>query len=73
MEPKLMSFGTSAKVFAKSPLGIIALFIVLIYGMASMVLTFNENLEYQVIPLVYFLVFSYYCFFGFSLASCTAS
>ncbi|HML83870.1 MAG TPA: response regulator, partial [Bacteroidales bacterium] len=57
MEPKLMSFGTSAKVFAKSPLGIIALFIVLIYGMASMVLTFNENLEYQVIPLVYFLVF----------------
>lgn len=48
----------SAKGFAKNPLGIIALFISLIYGFACLVLsTVSSNLEpYERIPLIWFLV-----------------
>jgi CheY-like chemotaxis protein len=49
-------FSQSAKGFTKSPLGIIALFIVLVYGFASIVVSFGNNLSSYVAPLVYFLV-----------------
>lgn len=41
--------------FIRGPLGIIALFIVLVYGFASMVVGSSDNLEYFV-PLIYFMV-----------------
>ncbi|MBS7777654.1 hypothetical protein [Acidovorax sp. CCYZU-2555] len=51
------TFQTTAKSLAKNPLGIIALFIVLIYGFAALTLGFNSRLEAtERIPLVYFLV-----------------
>jgi lipopolysaccharide export LptBFGC system permease protein LptF len=41
----------------RNPLGIIALFIVLIYGFASLVLTFGANLQSEErLPIVWFLV-----------------
>lgn len=59
-------FSESAKGFTKSPLGIIALFIVLVYGFASLVVAFGRNLEEHVAPLVYFLVgFPVVVFVGF--------
>jgi hypothetical protein len=39
------SFGNTAKGLARNPLGIIALFIVLIYGFAALTLGFNSKLE----------------------------
>lgn len=56
MEP-LQTFGNTAKGLARNPIGIIALFIVLIYGFASLVVGFSGNLsatERQ--PIVWFLV-----------------
>lgn len=38
-------FGETAKSLARNPLGIIALFIVLIYGFASLVVGFSSRLE----------------------------
>ncbi len=59
-------FSESAKGFTKSPLGIIALFIVLVYGFASLVVGFGQNLSNHVAPLVYFMVcFPVVVFFGF--------
>ena len=59
-------FSESAKGFTKSPLGIIALFIVLVYGFASLVVTFGENFGSQIAPLIYFMVFfPVIVFFGF--------
>ena len=60
-------FADSAKGFTKSPLGIIALFIVLVYGFASLVVGFGqENLNEHIAPLVYFMVlFPVVVFFGF--------
>jgi hypothetical protein len=53
----LPSFGTTAKGLARNPLGIIALFIVLIYGFAALTLGFNSKLEAaERMPLVWFLV-----------------
>jgi len=49
-------FSESAKGFTKSPLGIIALFIVLVYGFASIVVGFGNNLEKHISPLIYFMV-----------------
>lgn len=50
-------FGETAKGLAKNPLGIIALFIVLIYGFASLVVGFSGSLEGgEKIPLIWFLV-----------------
>ncbi len=52
------TFTASAKSLAKNPLGIIALFIVLIYGFASLVLTFgSSSLESPAerLPIIWFL------------------
>lgn len=59
-------FAESAKGFTKSPLGIIALFIVLVYGFATIAVTFGSNLKDYVAPLIYFLVlFPVVVFIGF--------
>ena len=50
-------FAESALGFTKSPLGIIGLFIVLVYGFASLVVGLGSNLSEHVAPLVYFMVF----------------
>jgi CheY-like chemotaxis protein len=50
-------FAESALGFTKSPLGIIALFIVLVYGFASLVVTFGSDLSDHIAPLIYFMVF----------------
>lgn len=58
MNDPIHSFGETAKKLVRNPLGIIALFIVLVYGMASVVTISTETLavnERQ--PLIYFLVF----------------
>jgi hypothetical protein len=53
----LPTFGTTARGLARNPLGIIALFIVLIYGFAALTLGFNSKLEAaERVPLVWFLV-----------------
>jgi len=59
-------FSESAKGFTKSPLGIIALFIVLVYGFASIVVGFGQNLSEHIAPLIYFMVlFPVLVFTGF--------
>lgn len=59
-------FAESAKGFTKSPLGIIALFIVLVYGFATIAVTFGSNLKDYIAPLIYFLVlFPIVVFIGF--------
>jgi len=60
-------FADSAKGFTKSPLGIIALFIVLVYGFASFVVGFGEaHLKEHIASLVYFMVlFPVLVFLGF--------
>jgi len=59
-------FAESALGFTKSPLGIIALFIVLVYGFASLVVGFGAGLSGNVVPLIYFMVFfPVLVFFGF--------
>lgn len=51
------SFGQTAKGLAKNPLGIIALFIVLVYGLAALVTAFGNSLTAsERLPLVWFLV-----------------
>lgn len=50
-------FAESALGFTKSPLGIIALFIVLVYGFASLVVGLGSGLSQNVVPLIYFMVF----------------
>ncbi len=58
MNSDLKPFGETAKGLAKNPLGIIALFIVLVYGFASLVTAFGSSLTSgERLPLVYFLVF----------------
>lgn len=56
MPNSVSKFSESAKGFSKSPLGIIALFIVLVYGFASMAVGFGQHLAEHVVPLIYFLV-----------------
>lgn len=50
-------FAESALGFTKSPLGIIALFIVLVYGFASLVVGLGSGLSEHIVPLIYFMVF----------------
>lgn len=50
-------FTESAQSFTKSLLGIIALFIVFVYGFASLVVGLGAGLSENVIPLIYFMVF----------------
>lgn len=53
----IRDFGDTAKGLARNPLGIIALFIVLIYGLASLVVGFSSRLEGgDRLPLIWFLV-----------------
>lgn len=57
MATDVKSFAESAKGFTKSPLGIIALFIVLVYGFATLAVVFGDNFKDYIAPLIYFLVF----------------
>jgi len=51
------SFGETAKSLARNPLGIIALFIVLVYGFASLVTDFAGSFtSAERLPLIYFLI-----------------
>ncbi len=60
------NFAESAKSFTKSPLGIIALFIVLVYGFASLVVGLGQGISEHIAPLIYFMVFfPAIVFFGF--------
>jgi CheY-like chemotaxis protein len=53
----LREFGTTAQSLSRSPLGIIALFIVLVYGLACIVLITGRSLsEPERLPLIYFLI-----------------
>ncbi len=62
----IKEFSESAKGFTKSPLGIIALFIVLVYGFASIVVGFGHGLNDHIEPLIYFMVlFPVIVFSGF--------
>lgn len=66
MASDLTGFANSATGFTKSPLGIIALFIVLVYGFATLAVTFGDNLAEHVGVLIYFLVlFPVVVFVGF--------
>jgi CheY-like chemotaxis protein len=57
MSSDIKTFGDTAKSLARNPLGIIALFIVLVYGFASLVTAFAGSLtSAERIPLVYFLI-----------------
>jgi hypothetical protein len=57
MDGQLKTFGQVASGFARNPLGIIALFIVLIYGFASLVTIFTGGFAPgEKVPLIYFLI-----------------
>ena len=57
MSEGLKTFGDLAKGMARNPLGIIALFIVLVYGFAALVTAFAHSLDAaEKVPLVYFLI-----------------
>lgn len=57
MDNDVKNFGTTAKSLARNPLGIIALFIVLVYGFASLVTAFAGSFTAaERIPLIYFLI-----------------
>jgi CheY-like chemotaxis protein len=57
MSDQTKQFGDVAQKLARNPLGIIALFIVLVYGFASMVIIFGSGLTVEEkLPLIYFLV-----------------
>jgi len=59
-------FAESLKYFVRSPLGIIALFITLIYGFATLTISFGNNLKEHIEPLIWFLViFPVFVFLGF--------
>lgn len=66
LEMELRKFSETAAGFTKNPLGIIALFIVLVYGFASTVVGFGNSLPEHIVPLVYFMVcFPVIVFVGF--------
>lgn len=57
MSNQIRSFGEIARQLARNPLGIIALFIVLVYGLASLVTINAGNLAFaERLPLIYFLI-----------------
>jgi CheY-like chemotaxis protein len=57
MPDPVRQFGDMAKSLAGNPLGIIALFIVLVYGFAALVTSTTSFSGNERIPLIYFLVF----------------
>jgi hypothetical protein len=66
MSDSQFGFIDVAKGFAKNPLGIIALFIVLVYGIASLGMVFSDSLQFEErLLLVYFLVFFQSLFWSF--------
>ena len=57
MNDQIRSFGETAKSLARNPLGIIALFIVMVYGFASLVTAFASSFTAaERLPLIYFLI-----------------
>jgi CheY-like chemotaxis protein len=57
MNDDVKNFGAAAKSLARNPLGIIALFIVLVYGFASLVTAFTGSFTAaERLPLIYFLI-----------------
>lgn len=58
MKPSLSDFSAAAQKLSRNPLGIIALFIVLVYGIAALVLGISSNNLHpnERLPLIYFLV-----------------
>ena len=57
MADDVRSFGETAKSLARNPLRIITLFIVLVYGFASLVTAFARSLTpAERLPLIYFLI-----------------
>ncbi len=57
MDESFKIFSDTAKGLAKNPLGVIALFIVLVYGFASLVTAFGSSFSAsERIPLIYFLI-----------------
>jgi CheY-like chemotaxis protein len=57
MNEPMKSFGDTAKSLARNPLGIIALFIVMVYGLASLVTAFAGSFtSAERLPLIYFLI-----------------
>ncbi len=57
MSDQTKSFGETARSLARNPLGIIALFIVLVYGFASLVTAFAGSFTAgERLPLIYFLI-----------------
>jgi CheY-like chemotaxis protein len=57
MNDQISGFGDTAKSLSKNPLGIIALFIVLVYGFAALVTATGTSLtSSERLPLIYFLV-----------------
>ena len=57
MSDQVTNFGNAAYKLARNPLGIIALFIVLVYGFAALVTSFSSSFPAdERLPLVYFLV-----------------
>lgn len=59
-------FAESLKYFVRSPLGVIALFITLIYGFATLTISLGNNLKEHIEPLIWFLVvFPVLVFLGF--------
>lgn len=58
MNGDLKTFGDTARGLVKNPLGIIALFIVLVYGFAALVTVFARSLsESERLPLIWFVLF----------------
>jgi CheY-like chemotaxis protein len=57
MNDQVKSFGETARSLARNPLGIIALFIVMVYGFASLVTAFAGSFgASERLPLIYFLI-----------------
>lgn len=57
MADRIRTFGNIARNLARNPLGIIALFIVLIYGIASLVtISIDTGVDSELLPLIWFLV-----------------
>jgi CheY-like chemotaxis protein len=57
MDDPIKTFGDTAARLSKNPLGIIALFIVLVYGFASYVTSASQLTPAERMPVIYFLVF----------------
>jgi cytochrome c oxidase subunit IV len=57
MSDQTASFGDIAQKLARNPLGIIALFIVLVYGFAALVTGFSSSFTAnEKLPLIYFMI-----------------